>query len=1310
MVKEHNPTIPDGSTQYFINARGVNYLPSLASEWEKSGNLPRVSTTEAALAWALAGSPSEGYGWSYNEGDTFVGANRSSIWHYYNEDDHDASLSKLRDLGINCIRVPLSWNSYMYSPAKVIANIKSFLSICEKHQVRVQFTIWNAELDLTTVYNPVTDVFAELTAVTTAYSDQLEMGLKVASLREPNPLQAQDSTFWTLSAVPFLDAVATAVKPYRAMWAFDLCNKPTPEYVDLSLQTQQRLDTTLSSTDIKYTFSPLAGVTTYEDTGYLDNGVGTGPSGSLFNTDIRTLSGVIDFVSIPFLSNNDYAAKRILNEAVSAAGPTSLYKPFMVYNTYDSTKLQNIDETLDLLQTSSVGYFSNMGVVDSPFSIGNVVSPGNNVFEDGQFRSLADANYTLAQGKSSNHFSTKQLRSSLSLVAKSTDAANTDDGYFSGTASIGSFDSALYVSANEAKWETQKWFYENHGDVALSRNPYAATTYLAPNGSTNGPTLELDLAGASSMHTNSTETNLGILYDFDTHFPAISSYTFATTGDNWKAINATMIYRNEFLQTLSKQVIDYEEVPYSELRNSVYDSNPIPDYERGILTELLEEITDSDQLARNPTTNTNSTTSPPSLTGTATYTYASAVYGIADSGTDFSTYYDAYYAKVVTQLKKCLMWLYWKGDTNPNFVIASDTFISGTAGFTASSLSSVEIYDGVAEAPSLTAVQSPLYTVEIFNPSTSTFDDSFVFVVSGQERQITSNQVDDVNFSGYWAVNGSRPPISFTTVGLSGMSMARISIPSNDSEDATPLSVTSVNSYPKRFSKHRQATITTIPAAGGLNEHTVADVPIFIGDKVYMEVNTVASAPLLVFADPYKPAIPDLSEDGDMATYAGQTRASYADTRFENATMVSGLTAAYTVAWDEGYDGALFSSLPGNMYFPAGVHNVSGGFPIGPSSTYYLDANAYLIGTFDAVSGYDSEFVGRGIISSEQYPRSFILDLKNNINSQAASLYAGIGMSVSSQWGSHWGNQHDTIGLTIDGIVLTNAGYFTNERTVIKSVNNCKTISPWTYNSDGWKVMPQRLHEMCKVTNTIALCGDDTLNPFGVNWQGPTYVRNFFSVPYRSAVVAAYYGGGLDHKVVIKDVDVLAYQFSGHAPASQADITRFEGGGLVTIYNDYDDDKTYRTGLANIDLHNWDIHTGGASALRFPMFHLANQMYVFNAAAYARHDGAGSLSSISLSHFNITPSAATLNNIATCSTIYGLSAQAVPNQVTAGVYVYNAPANIDFSNFKIGSDTFLTDENRDDWIAWINPASATISVTDPDSARGANSNITFGTT
>ena len=1316
MSNKLNPNIPLNSIQYFSNARGVNYLPSLETEWKNSGYLPRVMLNETLTAATLAGAGNPGYDWYYSNDPVqgfkyFSGANRASIWHYYNEEDHKSSLRKIRDLGINCIRVPLCFYAWTQFGDDYLAKVKSFLGVCEEEKVRVQFTVWNGELNLASVYFPEGVLHPEPTALNTDASASFATSLAVASLREPNPLQAENATFFTASAIPYLDALANSVKDYQSMWAFDLCNKPTSQYLSLCASSYTRLNTSLSSTNIKYTFTPLNGVQVYEDTNYLDNGKGTGPSGSFYNSDIRTLSGSIDFISIPFVANNAYATNRYLAAAASGSSVLSLYKPFMVYDTYDPTKLQNLDTTLGVLAGSSVGYFSNMGIVDSPFSIGNSVSPNSNVYSDGEYRDSSDASSVLLQAKDTNWFSRTQLKSANLITQKGADPLNVSGGYYYGTDVIGDFNNDLYVSADETKWTDQKWYYVNRPEQSLARRSQSSNTYLGSKGGVYADSLVYQLEGASSLSVNSFEANLGILYDFDTYFPKISSYPFGVDGANWQAINATMIYRNEFLQLLAKYVIDYSDVPYAELRNSVYDTNPIPHYEREELIELIEVMTNPHRYVnRNPTT-----TRLADLTSTKAYEFSDAIYGTANSGPDFSTYYDTYYRDLVAQLQKCLMWIFREGTTNPDFKIVSDSFLSSIS-FEPSSLRAIEVYpitpiedqstDYIAE--SLSSLQSPTYTVEVYDPSSGSWASSFVFQASGTGgyRELVGTQVTGI-YSGlkdYWSPSGSNAPCHFTTFGLSGLANIRISRLTGFSIDA------SIKVFPSRSSKTRQFTATT---KGGV---TYFEGDVYIGDKLWLEfkdVNLTVSSPLFIFADPFKPARP-----AGLINYSGETRMNHlALSGGQTTPNLNGSieNAAWeTINWGSPGNPTVFSSLQTSTYFGPGIHYVSAGLPIAPSSTYYIDANAYIIGGFDCASAHGSKFIGRGVISpGELYSRVFLYNIVVEVSDDAPTFYGSFGASWSSM--NEYGQEYrNTVGLpeiTVEGITTTNQHFWANGRKIIKSFNHCKIISPWTYNTDYFKTSQGKQGGSMSVKNCLGVVGDDGLTVWGENWVSEISHRNIVMGSMRTSPFYSYYTSvSSPYFTVVKDVDVYSYAIPGTLKDPQ--LQSFSRNAIFAFYDSMDlvssSVVNYAIGNVNGVFEDIAIEGGDGHPVYHPLFRIGNNIRPGNFGGSI--PPCGLLSNVSFTNINVTPSSFLPSSLTMSSTFIGVSSTSLPGQ-TAN-QPFNRPQDLTITNLKINQspDTFLLPDNVNGHVAWYDPLSGTNSVTDPTSVDGSSAGIIFKTT
>ena len=1311
-----NPDIPADSVQYFSNARGVYYLPSLQSEWRKSGYLPRVdynSGVSLATALALDGFPvEEDFTVGSTESDAlkvFTGSNGASIWHYYDEDDHEKGIVNLKKLGVNCVRTPLNFAAYNEDSTKYLSNVKSFLNVCDRYKIRVQFILWDADQSKATIYDE-SGIYPEPSSVYLPYS------LAVESPRNPYLSQVSSTSFFPTSAAPYLDALASSVSSYQSMWCFDLCNKPTPDFNGLAASSQARLNISLSTTPIKYSFSPKNGLNIFNDTNYLDNGKGTGPSGSFNITDIQTLSGVVDFVSVPFIANNDYAFKRYLNGSIVGSTSNGISKPFMVYAAYDPELSQNLNSTIDVLNTSSVGYMNDLGIVDSVFSFGKSREKFGNIYWDGQYRENDTASALVSQASGINWYNRRQLSKVSNLKQKSDDPTNTSEGFFSGTPpELTSFNSELYTSATASKWEYQRNFYVNPGsnlEAAMFRVKEGSKTFKAPFTSEYNDSVDYNIL-ASSFYSNSLEENLNILYNFDTYFPALSSYTFSVNGEDWQTINKTMVIRNEFLQSLAKFVIDYDSstVPYAELRNSTYDSNPIPHYEREELIELVEVMTNPYRhVNRNPTT-----TKLADLSSTKAYEYSTALYGTADSGPNFSTYYDTYYRDFVAQLKKCLMWVYWKGTTNSDFKIVSDSFLNSIS-FVASSLSAVEVYpitpiadDGTGYvAESLSSLKSPTYSVEVYDPATASWVSSFVFQASGTggSRQLVGQQTtgDFSSLRNYWAPSGSNPPCHFTTFGASGVASIKITKIGGFGGGAT------VNVFPSRSNKTREMQKTSTDAG------VFFQAEVYVGDKLWLEfsdTDLTVSSPLFIFADPFKPAIPV-----GVGAYTGQTRLNHLSIREGQTTPdLNGSIADSSwssINWGSPGSPTVFSSLQPATYFGPGIHYVSAGLPISSNSTYYIDANAYIIGGFDCASAHGSKIIGRGVFApGHLYSRNFLFDTKIDILEEAPHFYGAFGTSWSSMNEYSQAYINTPVGLpemTVEGIIITNQHFWANGRKLFNSFNHCKSISPWTFNTDYFKGATGKTGGTISIKNCFGIVGDDGLSVWDNSWKGEIYHRNCVIGSMRTSPFYSYYTTASSlYYTVNKDIDVYSYA----APGARGNTTKnsFSRNAIFAFYNAQVSAPSttinYTVGSVNGVFEDIHIEGGNGHPVYHPLFRLGNAVRPDTGTDIPP---CGLTSDLYFTNVNVTPNAFLPSSLVMSSTIIGLSATKLPEQTAK--QPFNRPQDLTITNLKIGQspEAFLLPTNVDNYIAWYEPLSGTNSVTDPDSVDGSSAGIVFKTT
>jgi len=871
-------------------------------------------------------------------------------------------------------------------------------------------------------------------------------------------------------------------------------------------------------------------------------------------------------------------------------------------------------------------------------------------------------------------------------------------------------------SAVEA-WSYLKDYFVTPPTVAANSSLLALTIKRVPGGSTTfKPRFDSDYVGsinhnvlASSFYNNSLEENLNILYNFDTHFPALSSYTFSVGGEDWQTINKTMVIRNGFLQSLAKFVIDYDSntVPYAELRNSSYDTNPIPHYEREELIELVEVMTNPYRhVNRNPTTDKLS-----DLSSTRAYEYSTALYGTADSGPNFSTYYDTYYRDFVAQLQKCLMWIYWKGTTNSDFKIVSDSFLNSIS-FVASSLSAVEVYPTTPQssvgyaAESLSSLESPTYSVEVYDPSTASWVSSFVFQASGTGgfRQLVSQQVtgEFSSLRNYWAPSGSNPPCHFTTFGLSGVAKARITrLGSNFGTGAT------VKVFPSRSNKTRQFTKNSASAFEG---------EVYIGDKLWLEfedTNLTVSSPLFIFADPFKPSRPS-----GLVDYAGETRMNHLS--LANGQTTPDLNGSIadsswsSINWGSPGSPTVFSSLQPATYFGPGIHYVSAGLPISSNSTYYIDANAYIIGGFDCASAHGSKIIGRGAFApGHLYSRNFLFDTKTDILEEAPHFYGNFGTSWSSMNEYSQAYLNTSVGLpemTVEGIIVTNQHFWANGRKIIKSFNHCKSINPWTFNTDFFKGATGKTGGAISIKNCFGVLGDDGLSVWDNAWKGELYHRNCIIGSMRTSPFYSYYTTASSlYYTVNKDIDVYSYA----APGARGNSSKnsFSRNAIFAFYNAQASAPSsvidYTMGSVNGVFEDIHIEGGNGHPVYHPLFRVGNTV---RPDTGNERPPCGLTNDRYFTNINVTPNAFLPSSLVMSSTIIGLSATKLPEQTAK--QPFNRPQDLTITNLKIGQspEAFLLPTNVDTYMAWYEPLSGTNSVTDPDSVDGSSAGIVFKTT
>lgn len=531
---------PNGSTLYYSNCRGTNYLPIMQSEWEKSGYLPR--------------NPFIGYDTSV----AFLGTNKTTQWVYYNHNDNVNCVEMLRSVGFNAIRVFTDIYVWNRNKNLFMENIKDFLRICDKNKMRVQFVIFDG-VNITPYDEP-----QNRAETVSSVENGLLSGWQGIPHRFELSSQAQTDNFFATCATPYLTHFAQTVSSHQSFWSFDLCNEfgldAFDNFVYLTELGCQYVSSILPTVGI--TFGYGAGCLPYPNP--LTNGSGTGPGGRVvdYPNPTQELSSVINFVSIHPYNNNKLITRFRVDEAVSNAILTG--RPAM-YN-----ELSNPDS--GALFPTMMGFFKDFGMGGLYFDGLRDFYPSHEPFAelqglfywDRQINRLFDASSIARLSFSSNWFSPTQLKYNHTVKATSLDGG-VDQGFWSGVVpQHREFIPNVYVSANQALWETTK-------AIIYASNPDGSKNYPPNPGHplSNSESMALIVAVSGLQFRD----YYNMLYNH-TNFRPLADFPDAESGPDFVARNNEILLRNKIVEVLGAALEVDRRLPGSQLIGSQYDPMP----------------------------------------------------------------------------------------------------------------------------------------------------------------------------------------------------------------------------------------------------------------------------------------------------------------------------------------------------------------------------------------------------------------------------------------------------------------------------------------------------------------------------------------------------------------------------------------------------------------------------------------------------------------------------------------------------------------------------------------------------------------
>ena len=442
-------SVPTGATHYYSNCRGVNYVPIMESEWRKSGYLPRLP------------APSYGDGSGYAASQSFQGSQKASQWYYYDSADNDRSLALLKSIGINAIRVFTNIFVWEKNPEKHWNDVKDFMSLCNKHKMRVQFVLWDSIRIGSAGTNPETGESWTEPLNTAQSASSLDYCLMTSWHRVPHTYQSLINTadglsFINTSATPFIHQLVSSVSSYQSFWSIDCAN----EVGGLAV-----LNEFVSATCIIVS-SVVSSVGTPITVGWAG---GTYPYSGIAGYEINIfnmLSGILNFNSIHPYNNNGVSRALYVSNAASTTLQNG--NPSMANEVTFPAQGARYENDVSGFNTLNYGHMCWDGLIERPQSSEPFNTTNGIMFWDGQTRDAAAADTYSHFAVEAGWITSKQV--TRNNVEKAISVNNgVDGGYFSGVvAEHLEYIPATYISAVEAKWDYAKFKEYQYSDLEAS--------------------------------------------------------------------------------------------------------------------------------------------------------------------------------------------------------------------------------------------------------------------------------------------------------------------------------------------------------------------------------------------------------------------------------------------------------------------------------------------------------------------------------------------------------------------------------------------------------------------------------------------------------------------------------------------------------------------------------------------------------------------------------------------------------------------------------------------------------------------------
>lgn len=643
-----NPEIPNGAVKYFTNCRGVNYLPTIESQWKASGYLPRYDPFLASSVFSPI-FPSPTY--YHDASNVFCGSNKTSQWYYYSDEDNDIALKRLREIGINAIRVFLDLYVWALDSTKFINNLRSFMSLCDKHKMRVQLVIWDGiEIAFIPYSEPLPSVLSPREMVNRALACRWTSMPPAVELANSGARE----TFYTTCAVPYVTDIVNNTSEYQSMWSYDVLNE---NYGLFSVAVYAECDTQIellasSTAQLIASLNPPANIAITAGQG----GYEPYPESEYFPTVMYSLSSVLNVGSMHPYQNSRYFLKKYINESASGASGTGL--PAMINELTFTESYAPAWSQISYLDEFDFGALIFDGFIEYSFSFEPFNSEQGLIFPDGQFRKSQDAEAYLRIANNTGWFSQNQLKQNYTVKEISSNSG-IDGGYWSGTMPEHiEYNSVLSVSSTEPQWDLSKLMYYSL-PILSPENPKGARNYPPVKG--NPMSVKLGFSWADEDYTLS--SLIEKVYNYSSLYVPLNSYTT----DKELLRNRDVLERNEILKFVTFTLFEADPGVINVFTNQIgtsRDYSPVASSLRLDLSAAYNSVV----ITANPGVNNMHSLTSISISNRPCHGALNCFY-VGDPGNGIIDWaaYDTAYDDAFDKLRICLDALEEAAEINPDY-------------------------------------------------------------------------------------------------------------------------------------------------------------------------------------------------------------------------------------------------------------------------------------------------------------------------------------------------------------------------------------------------------------------------------------------------------------------------------------------------------------------------------------------------------------------------------------------------------------------------------------------------------------------